>query len=225
MLANIHQVYFDEKSKSNCFDEWNAYDNSNKLTEFFENTVIVDLIDKGEHLKSEYFGVFSHDAKSHIRFSEGELFFNPVNVDQVMKDNPDIDIFGFEKRRKQVNIIHQAETYHKGFVKLIENILEETNFLPEIPVKLPNIILFNHFIARSEIYQAYVEELLKPAMKVLRDCPEAYKDAKYKRVEGETANRFRNAFGESYYPFHPFICERLPSLFMYKYNFSFKQIF
>lgn len=222
---NIYQIYFDEKSKSNCFNEWNKYDNSDKLTEYFENEVIVDLVQNRKHRDSEYFGVFSHDARSHIRFKEGDLVFNPQNLQTVIENNKDIDWFAFEKRRKQENIIFQAERYHRGFVKIVQAILEETGFLPEIPTKLDKIVLFNHFIARSEVYQRYVDELLIPAIKVLKTLPETFNDAKYKNVDERTKKRFIRSFGKPYYPFHPFICERLPSLFLHKYEYSFKQIF
>ena len=59
-MLNIWQIHFDQQTKSNCFHEWNHYDNSDKLTEFFENSVIVDLYNKGEIDRSDYFGVFSH---------------------------------------------------------------------------------------------------------------------------------------------------------------------
>jgi len=64
---NIWQVYFDENTKKACDPAWNHYDNSYRLTEFFENSVIVDLVNRGEHLKG-YFGVFSHDVKDSIPF-------------------------------------------------------------------------------------------------------------------------------------------------------------
>ena len=56
-LLNIWQVYFDNKSKRNCYLEYNHYNNEGKLTENFENSVIVDLIDKEEHLKADYFSL------------------------------------------------------------------------------------------------------------------------------------------------------------------------
>ena len=37
--------------------------------------------------------------------------------------------------------------------------------------------------------------------------------------------RFMESFNRPYYTFHPFVCERLPSLFMMKHNINFKHIF
>jgi len=221
----IYQIYFDEKSHRTCEQEWNHYNNEGKLTEFFENTVIVDLIERQVHKPYEYFGVFSHDIRNDRVYKEDTLRFNPSTLERVVSAY-DVDVFSFEKRRRNTNIITQAENYHHGFIKIIERILEETKFLPVIPKKLDNIILFNHFIARSEIYDQYVNELLIPAMKILKEMPEAYKDSNYiKRVSNEMRARFMQAFGQPHYPYHPFICERLPSLFLSKYRYSCKQIF
>jgi hypothetical protein len=226
-LINIWQVYFNEKSKANCYPEYNHYDNSEKLTEYFENSVIVDLIRNGEHKKADYFGVWSHDIRKELVWKEGELRFSPANLEIVVEANKHIDIFGFQKRRENRNIILQAEHYHKGFVAIVQRILEETKFLPQIPKTLDHVILFNHFIAKSEVYEQYVNELLIPAMSVLANIHEAWNDANYKKgkTTPEIKARFVKAFGKDYYPMHPFILERLPSLFLQKYKLPFKHVF
>jgi hypothetical protein len=225
MLSNIWQVYFDELSKKNCYPEWKHYDNSKKLTEHFENSVIVDLIDSQEHKKADYFGVFSHDIRKDMPFKEDGLAFSPETLEKVIVDNPDVEVFSFQKRRQNKNIVTQAEHYHPGFVKIINTILDETGFLTGLPLNLDYIILFNYFVAKSAIYEQYVEELLKPAMKVLEGIPDAYKSAGYKKLNTATLGRFVEAFGKPHYPYHPFILERLPSIFMQKYKYNFKHIF
>lgn len=224
-LLNIWQVYFDQKSKRNCYPEYNHYNNEGLLTENFENSVIIDLIDKEEHLKADYFGVFSHDICKDIPFKEDGLAFNPKNLNTIIERNQNVDVFSFQKRRSQKNIITQAENYHKGFVDIVKKILFETEFLNEIPKHLDKIVLFNYWIARPEIYQRYVDELLRPAVEVLKGLNEAYYNAGYKKLSDAEKARFLKAFGKPYYPYHPFVLERLPSLFLHKYNYEFKHIF
>lgn len=230
-MLKIYQIYFDEKSKAGCDPEWEHYDNSEKLTEYFENSVIVELINEGKHKEGDYFGVFSHDIKREMVFKEWvgnhRLEFSPDTLSEIVtKFYKNVEVFGFQKRRKQPNIVNQAERYHTGFVVAMEKILNETGFLDKIPSKLNDIILFNHFIMRSDIYERYVEELLVPAMEVMREMPELFDNAKYmKNISEETKARFMKAFGKDYYPYHPFICERLPSLFMEKYHYNFRHIF
>lgn len=226
-----YQIHFDQKSKSNCFPEWNHYDNSNKLTEYFENSVISELISEGAHLDSEYFAVFSHDIARHVHFKEWinnteKLAFNPDNLLRVVEENPDVDVFAFEKRRKNQNIIHQAEHYHPGFIRMITSIIREIGLMDEVPSKIDHIILFNHFVARSEIYEQYVTEVLNPAMEAMKGMDDLWQDAKYIKPMPEVLkNRFFRAFGKPYYPFHPFLLERLPSLFVQKHKLNVKQIF
>jgi len=225
-LLNIWQIYFDENGRKNCYPEFNHYDNSKNLTKFFENSVIAELIQNHEHRKAKYFGVFSHDLRKDLVFKDTETNaqFTPNALKKTIEQNENIEVFGFEGRRKQENIILQAENYHPGFVKMMEKILQETGFC-EIPHKLDHIILFNYFIATADVYEAYVTELLLPAMQVLETMPEAMKATTYKKLNTETIGRFTEAFGKPYYPYHPFLLERLPSVFVQKYKPSFKHIF
>lgn len=232
MILTVYQIYFDEKSKINCFDEWGHYDNSEKLTAFFENTVILDLIDQGKHKQSDYFAVFSHDIRKEIHFKEWlnnntKLTFNPQSLEFIVKSYG-YDVYAFEKRRQNKNIIFQAERYHPGFIDIINEILRETKFMDGVPNELSRTTLHNHFIMRSEIYQRYVDELLRPAMKIMESIPAVWQDAKYiRKLPLSTQERFEQAFGKRYYPYHPFVCERLPSLFLEKYKkeYSFRHIF
>ena len=236
----FYQIHFNPESKSNCFPEseyWKHYDNSNQLTEYFENSPIVDLIKKDTHKGCDYFGVFSHDASRHIHFAEqlgnDKLRFAPDTLKQVIEACPEVDVFAFEKRRKNDNIIVQAERYHAGFVRIIEMIIKEIGFMDKVPAKVDHIILFNHFVAQSQIYEAYVKEVLIPAMEVMDCMPELWADSGYIKtdnVHGKVMPKnwrqhFKQAFGVPYYPYHPFICERLPSLFVQKHKLNFKHIF
>ncbi len=222
-MLNIWQVYYNQQTKANCFKDWHLY-NNDTLTEHFENSVIVDLYHKGEVTKDEYFGLFSHKVKQKILFKEDGMILSPESLKTVISGSK-ADVYSFFKRRKQQNIVYQAENYHKGFIDLVDTIMDETGFMPKTPTRLKNIVLFNHFVARSEIYQQYIEELLIPAMGILEKCEAAYNDAKYKKIDQETRTKFLNAFGVPYYPYHPFILERLPSIFFEKYKYNFKQIF
>ena len=232
-MVNIWQVYFDEKSKANCYDWTRPWNNEVSLTEFFENSVIAKLIEIAIHKECSsyfnYFGVWSHDIKNEMVFKEGlnnlKLKFNRANL--ILAANTyGCDAYGFQKRRSNPNIIKQADRYHPGFIEIMEACLPEGY---DIPNKLDPIILFNHFIARPQIYEDYYYELLKPAMAKLKEIPEAYNDAGYGKLNRKPSEgfkeRFQKAFGKPHYPFHPFICERLPSLFMMKHKINFKHIF
>ncbi|MDA1120868.1 MAG: hypothetical protein O2887_10340 [Bacteroidetes bacterium] len=216
----IYQIYFDAESKKNLTEGFTPYYNEN-LNEFFENQVIVDLY-KGQDI----FGVLSHDID--VPFKENGLKFTPENLNKVIESYPDVEVFSFQKRRQQNNIVTQAERYHKGIVKMFEKVLEYCEF-GALPADLPQIVLFNYLIARPRFWDRYINELLKPAMECLKEMPEAYADSGYARLtramSDEKKKRFKDAFDCEWYPYHPFICERLPSIFLRKHKFNFTHIF
>jgi len=223
----IYQVYFDEATKKACNPAWKHYDNSKKLNEFFENQVIADLINKGEHLKDDYFAVFSHDVMESVNFKEDGLRFSPKALEAVINKNR-VDVFSFQKRRQNENISTQAGHYHPGFNDIMKKVLDYCGL--ELPPKLDKIILFNLMVCRGEFWEAYFKDILAPAMEILKDIPEAYEDSNYhnliRKKEGGWADRFKKAFGKDYYPYHPFICERLASIYLQlNPQWTFKHIF
>ena len=224
---SIWQVYFDEATKATCKPEWNHYDNSEKLTEFFENSVIIDLLHRGVHDDADYFGVFSHDVDQGINFREDGLVFSPANLETVV-DQYRADVFAFQKRRKNTNIVTQADRYHPGFVEMMKAALDYAGF--DLPNQLDKIVLFNYMVCTGEFWDHYAEELLKPVMQFLEYHSPAYSDSGYaligRPMTPEKAERFTKAFGRPYYPYHPFICERLASVFLqYHPQYTFKHIF
>lgn len=227
-MVNIWQVYFNEATRKSCDPAWNHYDNSEKLNEYFENQVIADLILKGEHMKGEYFGVFSHDVKDSIPMKGIDGFrFSHDTMIRSIKKHP-ADVYGFCRRRENPNIVTQAEHYHPGFLDIINKVLDFCSL--KLPPKLDKIVLFNLMVARGDFWTAYFNDLLHPAMQILRTIPKAYNDSRYaligKPMTPEKERRFIKAFGKSYYPFHPFICERLASIYLQlNPQWNFKSIF
>ena len=175
------------------------------------------MINDRKHLKSKYFAVFSHDIKHEIVMKHNRLPFNIVNLEQIIDDD---DVYSFQSRRQSKNIIHQAERYHPGFTNFIDYILTEIGY--KIPNVLSKIVLFNHFVAKSEVYERYVREMLEPAMRIMNNMPELHKDANYKKKHPD----FTNQLGYNFYPYHPFLCERLLSVWLeYNPDITFKHIF
>ena len=123
----IFQVYFDEESKRNCSEGFTWYENKH-LTEFFENQVIVDL-----YTGQDLFGVFSHDID--FPFKEDGLKFSPDNLNTVLSRWQEVEVFSFQKRRRQKNIVAQAENYHKGIVGMTQKVLDFCDMGP-LPLEL-----------------------------------------------------------------------------------------
>jgi hypothetical protein len=200
---NIQQIYFDQASKANLLEGAIPYYNQ-YLTEFFENEVIATL-----PITGDYHGVFSHDIAFEMVFKMDGLPFTIYNL-KLLIDRYPSDIYSFQKRRQSPNIVYQADNYHPNFSKYMVNVLDAIGW--QLPKRLDFIILFNHFVAKSELYQRYVDELLKPAMEVMKTMPKLYANAGYKKLTPVNV-----ATNWGHYPYHPFLCERLPSIFVQKH--------
>lgn len=194
-----YQIYYDEKSKENLLPGFRPYYNET-CNEFFENQVIRDL-----YVCGDYFGVFSHRAKEKIIFKEQDQPFSFDSL-QYFVNLYGCDVYGFQKRRKAENIITQADNYHPNFTVYTKRILNEIGW--ELPKRLEFITLFNYFVAKANIYEDYKRTLLIPAMDFMKTMPELYQDAGYKKEKPK---------GMSHYPYHPFICERLFSVYVQKH--------
>lgn len=223
----VYQIFFDQVSKGKLDPNWLPYDNTGKLTKFFENSVIADLIKTGKHKNCDYFAVFSASVKDKVYFREEGLHFSDPALKKILGDNRHVDVFSFFKRRKQENIIFQAGNYHPGFVEKMEFILGELDI--KLPNKLDKVVLFNMMVMRPKIWAHYCRELLFPAMKIMESMPELDQDSRYHHLgkkKDYMREEFTKAFGYSHYPFHPFICERLPSVFFQMHpEYTFKHIF
>jgi len=80
-----------------------------------------------------------------------------------------------------------------------------------VPADNPkHIFYFNYFVAKKDIYERYVKEMLEPCMKVMDTMDGLMKDARY----GMLPEHLQKKFGITYYPYHPFICERMFSHFI-----------
>jgi len=151
----------------------------------------------------------------------------PENINFIVKKYG-CDVYAFCKHRKQENIAIQAERYHHGIIDMFNKILSSMGL--KLPAKLDKIILFNTMIGNEKFWEGYTKDMLFPAMELLKGMPEAYGDSNYHKLgrpmTPEKTAMFKKSFGLEYYPYHPFILERLPSIYLqYHPELNFKHIF
>lgn len=210
----ILQIYFDEQSLKNCFNSSyvDKYYNE-KLTPFFENSVILNEVPK---MNAEYIGVFSHSFKQKI-VRAGT--FSPEYLSTKLQG----DIISFFNHKNTNNVFALAESYHKGITQIFEAICEKINYDPRYLKMRTRVIVYqNHFIARKEVYNHYIDEVLRPAMEAMEDKrlqQILWSDSKYYKKK-KLANYLNEKIGVPYYPYHTFVCERLMSLFLQKHNYK-----
>lgn len=207
----IYQIYYDEQTKKNCLEGFEPYYNE-KCSEFFENDVILKLVTEGKHKGSEYFGIFSHSFQHKIHIWP-EIIFRMINEDEK-------DVYSFFANMNTNNIFLKGDQWHDNFSFVCKKILEKIGYRVDIAdpnYKTRCIVYQNHFVAKAEIYEDYVKTVLGPAIEIMNTDEEVrailWKDAKYHKAS-KMKNRLKEQIGIDYYPYHPFVCERLFSFYM-----------
>lgn len=215
----IFQLYYDGQTKGNCisFPGFEPVENGG-LDIFFENHFIEGL---GQHawyscFKNKYIGAISHNffIKNSIL---PETIKSEINKSQV-------DVYSFSRGQKVRNVIDTAENYHPGFKRAMQILLDAIGYEVDINEPTRMVCYQNAFIAKSEIYKDYVDRLLSPALSSMsvKGWNEefdkiVYSDSGYyRKKQAEIKERLIKYTGLPYYPYHPFICERLFSLYMQK---------
>lgn len=199
----IYQIKYKESQKinGNCVPILNEV-----LDEYFENSVLVRAWDDG--LIQGMTGVLSH------------AFFDKNNhtyqrIKEAVKEKDCYSFFGTQK-----NYYPNLERWHKGSVDMLREIASSVGV--EIGRRDPKLIVYqNAFIASEQVWEAYIEGCLKPAIQTARGMECLWRNSGYR---GKGIERVKKDIGIDYYPYHPFIFERLFSAWFDKQKFSYEQI-
>lgn len=220
--CDLIQIYYNDATKLNC-EPGLIHAFNPILTPFFENTVIAQL-GTDEALQNQYVGVLSHN------FFIKNMIMPYAIANEVGEGK--FDVYAFSGGLKIKNVCDIADTYHPGFKHAMFLILDAIGFDVDINEDTRMVCYQNAFIAKTHIFEHYVRELLLPAMKVMNDRNNEriyniiWNDSGYyKKKDLQIQSRLRQYLGVNYYPYHPFICERLFSLYMQKYkHLTFKHL-
>lgn len=216
-MLKIYQVYYNDEQLSRL--DFTPYLNSD-CTEFFENSVIAKLVPE---CKDEYVGIVSWDLRRKLANPLGPFEFSLLHIPSLESMEFEIkewnaDVFGFIKYKD-----HNPVTHFCGIHLELEQFFKRVCVaigMPYIPAELPDVFYSNHFVAKTEIYKAYVKNALIPAMNFMRDhMPELWKDSGYPKL---LPIELRVKWGITHYPYFPFILERLFSYYCFNKELSVK---
>lgn len=217
--CKIIQIYYDDASKSSCYPEFDHHYNE-KCTPFFENKVIVDLVNEGSHRGYQYFGILSGHFKNKMIHTRDMKRLTPQYIFSKLGET---DVVSFFRHHRNSNVVNKAEMFHPGFKRALKNIFNRIGFEANLEERTRFTVYQNHFIARSEIYEDYVKNLLEPAIKEMenKDNKELqniiWQDSKYHKKH-TMSEKLKRELGVPYYPYHTFICERLFSIYLNKHK-------
>lgn len=127
----------------------------------------------------------------------------------------DYEVMAFTKNSRSHEMLAFAEASHAGFTDMFRRILGAIGKAWPFEVKIP--IYQNHFSARTDIYRHYVTDWLRPAIEAMTSDKELnamiMRDANYSRLSGSDGSWLRAHIGIPYWPYAPFLLERLFSVF------------
>lgn len=216
----FHQIYFKDDQKGQFFDWATPYYND-RLTPFFENTVIAELVPRSE---ADYTAVCSWNLRRKMGVNIPPR--RPLTQELLQSD---YDVLSFTRNTSSHDTLAFLEAKHSGSIAVLHRIFEKTG--NKYPSKVSFPIYQNAFCARTDIYQRYVSELLLPAMWFM-STDEEMKDLLWQDA-GYTVStlgvpvdfdRIEKFFGVRFYPKHPFICERLFSMWLEGKNYNVQYI-
>lgn len=224
----VHQIYFDPAQATLLEPEYIPYYNPD-CTVYFENSVIETLINCGAHVGCDYFGVVSYKLREKIGAVMKERWTNIPTIanhslkeftpalfeSELLSHRPDVMSF---QRHMPHDPITFADRFHPNFSNYFQQIMNEIGFDWK-PTHLKNVVYCNFFVAKSEIYKRYVSEMLIPAMNVMRKMEWLYNNSHYPNKMPENLAK---QWGIDYYPYHPFMCERMFSWYMHVNNLNCK---
>lgn len=214
----VFQIYFHERHRPLLEAEYLPIYNY-APTKYFESQVIADLIEAGQHKGSDYFGVVSYKLREKIGIMKNNWRdhpnianhstqeFTPEEFKRQLYDKMP-DAMSFQCHQGH-DIVLKAQEFHPKFMQLWTYIMNRIGF-PWKPTIIANVFYCNFFIAKSEIYEAYVKEMLLPAMDLMDRMTTSsgiWDDSGYRNTQ--LPPEVQKRLGVKYWPYHPFLCERM----------------
>lgn len=178
----------------------NYFNKINSVAEksyLFEYNVFIDIVDNYP-IQSNLVGVFSWKFPYKTQIFKKKL-------EWIVKNNPSYEIYNLCTLKFKNKYLAFTESVHPGFMAIFKELCKDLN-LPSYEPK--NIIYSNFFLAKSEIYKEFVNDIIKPAIVLLETKykKQVWNNSNYKGLSKEQLKEFT---GLDYYPFHTFLLERL----------------
>jgi hypothetical protein len=184
-------------------DGYERYFNKpNKTTGYlFEYNAMIDILSKD--IKEDYLGILSW------KFPYKTGIFRK-KLENFIKNNPNKDVY-ILCRPLNVSYMEFSEKQHPGLRFLVKECCKHTGL--EYIEDVKNIVYSNFFIAKTEIYKDYIENIIKPSIKILQNelWEYANKDSTYKGLSPE---ELEEQIGMRYYNMITFTLERLFSQYI-----------
>lgn len=194
---------------------------------FFESRVMEKAVQQGLHKGASHFGLLSPNYLQKIQHSKywGEdvrntsqhVVTSKESILEFIEENRQFDIIGLTSHPAHL-ACRFAEVYHPNFCRIMQLVLDAIGYDVDIMEKNERIIYFNYFVAKSDILEQFVSELLSP---FIAAC---YEDETLRRLVFTKNSNYAKDFpinlakmyNINFYPYAAFLAERLMILFLHK---------
>ena len=214
----IAQVYFEDSQRS-CLSPLATPVLNSRLSPYFENAVIVRLVREDMFRGVRYSGVLSWRVESKNNFSLARL---------IKELELGADVYVPRACAVAHDVRNAGDAAHRYFSELFEPILENLG-LESGAMQKPRLGVYqNAVIARREIYYDYVQHWLAPSMDFLdRQVNPEYlaklrSDPGYNSYPPGRQELLRRVIGTPHYQYHPFLLERLWSVYLWRHQEDFE---
>lgn len=170
--VRVFQVYYDKRSEENLDKGFIPYENTVK-DKFFENTVIKDIYN--QNIDCDYIGITSWRCKWKTGNTSKEI------LDAINQNEADIYVYS-ENFRFIGGNIWKCEIEERKDILIGAQLLNEAHILPFDLFRTPWVPCFcNYWIAKKEIFNDYVKNILIPVMEWMQkeEVQEKFKDLKF----------------------------------------------
>lgn len=215
MSIDFYQILYNEEHRSELYPFSKPYYNVG-LTPYFENQIIAGLIPMSN---ADYISVCSWRLRKKRGDSVhylGGLRKDELSIEKIEQSCP-FDVAILTPHSPSHKPLAMASNWHgKAWVDAFDAFKPFLKQFGRIPEELTYSIYENHFIARKEIYQSYVNDFLIPAINYIGYDPVYFSDSNYlpKKKDQVEINRVQKLLNRNDWPILPFLLERLFSFYI-----------
>jgi len=205
-VTELYQLFYKEEQKEKLYPFSIPFQTVG-LTIFFENYWIAMIVSTS---KAEKIGVTSWKLADKMRLRVG--LREPLTQQAL---NSDYDVLSLTKNSLKHTMLAHLYQWHPKSKETIALLWQKLGL--KLPGEVKNPIYQNAYIAKTEIYKAYIENFLIPAMDLVNTdqqlnelmlMPSGYG----KLSRGADMKSVSDKLNMSDYPLCPFILERCPSI-------------
>jgi hypothetical protein len=212
----------DDISQEKAFLEFGHHEWATVLrietTLYLENIMYSSVLMKHKALweDCDYVGTLAWCARQKVLIPDMDLIRS--KIEPLLEAGQACDVVSFANYPKI--LLQDAQVNHPLFVPIWTALLTEMGY-EKADILSTKIFAFycNYWMARPSWMLAYIEFFGRA--KHLLDTYEPIQAALWSDAEydsGALSDKMKRAFGRPYYPYHTFICERLPCFFFWKHG-------